>query len=400
MRISTSQIFKQNLNSMMAKQNSTAELVTQLSVGKKVITTGDDPVAAVGIDNLNQQNVLIEQYLRNIDFANHRLSLTESKLGMVDNIAASFRDKFLSANNGGITNIGRSQIAAEMRDDLNVLLDIANSQDESGNYIFSGFKTDTLPFVFDANDNIRFQGDTGVRYATVAFSAEVGVNISGESAFLQGQNAIGDFAIDYNNNNQTGIFEVEKASITNTAAYINDDYNFNFYNHLGNVGLVVTNSANNVVAAVNQFDSSIPVSFNGIEVTIDGQPQVGDSFRISPEQNVNFFDAMQQAIAMLENNTLDTPAGKAEFSQVLQNLDASSDQVGTSRVRIGSQLNNIDGYINRHNEEKVVNAGALSILEDLDYAEAITELEKEKIALNAISTVIGKIGTLSLFDYL
>ena len=42
----------------------------------------------------------------------------------------------------------------------------------------------------------------------------------------------------------------------------------------------------------------------------------------------------------------------------------------------------------------------LSNVEDLDYAEAITQMNKEMLALEAAQSSFGKISQLSLFDYI
>ena len=52
MRISTGQMFHQNTTSILQKQTSTNKILDQLSTGKKINTAGDDPVAAIVIDNL------------------------------------------------------------------------------------------------------------------------------------------------------------------------------------------------------------------------------------------------------------------------------------------------------------------------------------------------------------
>ncbi|MGL5409915.1 MAG: flagellar hook-associated protein FlgL, partial [Shewanella sp.] len=78
MRISTSQMYNQGVSSILDKQSSTNKLLQQLDSGKKVNTAGDDPYAAIAIDNLNQKNSQIEQYIKNIDYSQNRLSNTEN----------------------------------------------------------------------------------------------------------------------------------------------------------------------------------------------------------------------------------------------------------------------------------------------------------------------------------
>ena len=407
MRISTNQVFTQNINSMLVKQNKTAQLVSQISSGKKVSSAGDDPIAAIGIVNLNQQNKVIDQYLRNINFANHRLSLTESKFDMAENVIAAFRNRVLNVNNAGITDIGRKQIAAEMQEDLNTLLSIANDTDESGNYLFSGFQTDTKPFELDENNNIRYNGDNGVRHASLAYAAEVAVNVNGEQAFMTAENSIGNFSPSYDVE-QAGEFYIETARIFDEQNYNNNglnDYRLSFFDNGNNtLELMIINpdpnAANNIVGRIRPFDSAIPINIHGVEITISGEPKVGDSVEMSYQNNINIFDVMQSTVELVDDGFVQTPYGRSEIKKIIGNIDNAVEKLSVSRTRVGNNLKQLDGFTSRFNEEKVVNANALSILEDLDYSVAISELEEQKFALNAISSVIGRVGSISLFDYL
>lgn len=399
MRVSTTQIFNQNINSILKQQSNSASILEQLSSGKKVNTSADDPVAANGIDNLNQQNALIDQYMRNIDYATHRLSLAETKLGAAEEMAMSMRDQMLNAVNGSLSQSERQMIADEMKDTLEEMLNIANTRDEAGNYLFAGFKTDTVPFVADGSGEYSYQGDDGRRDAAVANGVVVSTNIPGDQAFVF-PNAVGDYSVNYLAGQQ-GEFEVDSAKITNAGSHIEDDYSFNFIdNGSGGVNLEVRDSSNALVTSVNNFDSANPVSFNGIEVKLSGTPQAGDSVQITPESEINLFDNFTDAIALLESEEINTPEGKAQLAQLLNNTDSGLNQISIARGETGNSLKSFDSYASRHEEEKLANASALSLLEDLDYASAITEFEKQQVALNAVSSVFGRVSTLSLFDYL
>ncbi|WP_252345754.1 flagellar hook-associated protein FlgL, partial [Shewanella indica] len=242
MRISTSQMYQQNLNSILQKQTDTNRILEQLSSGKKVNTAGDDPVAAIGIDNLYQQNALVQQYLKNVDYSKNRLSLAESKLGSAETLVTGIREQMLRAVNGILGPSERQTIADEMRSSLDELLSIANTQDESGNYLFAGYNTDTQPFAFDASGNMVYSGDSGVRDALVAQGVAMGTNIPGDSAFMKVPNALGDYGVNYLAP-QTGEFRVLSAKIDNSAAHVADTYTFNFTdNGAGGVDLQVLDS--------------------------------------------------------------------------------------------------------------------------------------------------------------
>ncbi|SQH77557.1 putative flagellar hook-associated protein 3 FlgL [Shewanella benthica] len=396
MRISTAQLFNQNINSILNKQSATSQIIDQLSSGKRVNTAGDDPVAAIAIDNLSQQNALVDQYMKNIDYANNRLSLTESKLGMAENLASSTREQVLRAVNGTLSDTDRQTIAEELRGTLEELLAIANSKDESGNYMFSGNETGTQPFAFDASGNIVYSGDSGVRQSIVASGVTIGANVPGDSAFMNAPSGLGDFSANYLSS-QVGDFDVESARISNPATYVADTYTFT----MAGANLEVRDSSSTLVTTVAGFDPSTPVQFNGIEVKLDGMPVAGDSFSITPQSSVSIFDTINQAISLIEDpNKVNTPQGKAELAQILNNIDGGVNQISIERGVSGIGLKSLESYSTSHVEEKLVNSSALSLLEDLDYASAITELEKQQVALQAASSVFSKVGLTTLFDYI
>ncbi|MCG9962619.1 MAG: flagellar hook-associated protein FlgL [Shewanella sp.] len=403
MRLSTAQLFNQSITSVLQKQTATSKVLEQLSSGKKVNTSGDDPVAALGIDNLNQRNALVDQFMKNIDYANNRLAVTESKLGNAEDLTGSIREQLMRAVNGTLSDSERQMIADEMKDSLKELLSLANSKDESGNYLFSGFSTDKQPFAFDNSNppKIVYSGDSGVRDSLVQSGVAIGTNIPGDQAFMKAPNGLGDYSVNYLASQQ-GDFKVQTAKIADQATYVADTYTFNFTdNGAGGVNLQVLDSANNPVANVANFDATTPVSFNGIEVKIDGKPSAGDSFSMEPQAEVSIFDTISSAIALIEDpNAANSPQGKAQLAQILNNIDSGVNQMSSARSVAGNNLKAVERYKDTHTEEKVVNTSALSLLEDLDYASAITEFEKQQLALNAVSNVFSKVGSVSLFDFI
>ncbi|PKH55726.1 flagellar hook-associated protein 3 [Shewanella sp. Choline-02u-19] len=396
MRISTAQMFHQNLNSVTQKQSATSQIIEQLSTGKRVNTAGDDPVAAVGIDNLKQQNSVVDQFLKNIDYATNRLSVSESKLGSAETVTSSIREQVLRSVNGTLSDSDRQTIADEMRGSLEELMAIANSKDESGNYLFGGFNTNNQPFEFDASGNAIYNGDSGVRGSIVATGVTVGANIPGDLAFMNAANSLGDYGVNYLAS-QTNEFTVQSAKVTNSATHIADTYTFTM---VGN-DLEVRDSTNALVTTETNFDPKNPVSFNGIEVKIDGMPATGDAFTMEHKPEVSLLDTINSAIALIEDpNKVKSPAGKSELAQMLNNIDSGMDQLNVARGVAGNSLKSLESYGASHDEEKIVNNSALSMLEDLDYAEAITQLELQQQALSAASSVFTKVGTVSLFDYI
>ncbi|QSX39694.1 flagellar hook-associated protein FlgL [Shewanella cyperi] len=401
MRISTAQMFSQTTTSILQKQTAAAKSLDQLSSGKKISSSGEDPVAALAIDNLTQQQALTDQFMRNIDYATNHLNMAESQLGNAGNLVTSMREQVLRAVNGTLASGERQMIADELQGSLEELLKVANTQDESGNYLFAGFQVESQPFAFDAAGAMVYQGDDGIRQAIVASNVGLGINIPGDMAFMKGPNGLGDYGVNYLAS-QAGDFRVLSAAVTNSTTHVPDIYTFNFIdNGAGGVNLEVRDSSSALVANVNNFNASVPVAFNGIEVQLDGKPLAGDSFSMSPQSEISIFDTVTQAISLINDDTLiNSPAGKAQLAQLLNNFDSGLEQLASARAIAGNNLKSLENYTGRHEEEQVVNSSALSILQDLDYASAISEFEKQQLALNAVSNVFGKVSSTSLFDYI
>ncbi|PKG56543.1 flagellar hook-associated protein FlgL [Shewanella sp. GutDb-MelDb] len=400
MRISTAQMFNQTTTNVMKSQSATSKIMEQLATGKKVNTAGDDPVAAIGIDNLKQQGAVVDQFLKNIDYASNRLAVSESKIGNAENVVSSMREQMLRSVNGTLRDSDRQTIADDMRGSLEELLSIANSKDESGNSLFAGFKTNSEPFAFDNNGKVVYSGDSGVRDSVVASGVTVGSNIAGDSVFMNAANSTGDYSVNYSSTQQ-GKFSVESAKITDSSLPVTGNYTFDFAdNGAGGLDLNVTDSAG-AVTTIPNFDVTNPVTVDGIELQLKGAPVAGDTFELTPEQNSNMFDTLNSAIALLEDGSkLNTPQGQAEMAQLLNNVSSGQEQMASSRSVAGNSLKSLENYTSTHKEEQLVNQSALSLLEDLDYAEAITEFEKQQMSLNAVSSVFSKVGSMSLFDYI
>jgi flagellar hook-associated protein 3 FlgL len=84
----------------------------------------------------------------------------------------------------------------------------------------------------------------------------------------------------------------------------------------------------------------------------------------------------------------------------LTQLDQALDHVSSVRSEVGSRLASLDETANSRDEQKVDLTKALSDIRDLDYAQAVTQLNLQLAGLQAAQSSYTKIAQLSLFDYL
>jgi flagellar hook-associated protein 3 FlgL len=110
--------------------------------------------------------------------------------------------------------------------------------------------------------------------------------------------------------------------------------------------------------------------------------------------SVGFFDVLDHLIEGVEGSrTDDVRQGISDLNQVHNNLSLSQVQNGSDQTVVQSQLDVLD-------ETSLRFKSTLSEIEDLDYAAAVTRMNKEMMALEAAMGSFSKISGLSLFDYI
>jgi flagellar hook-associated protein 3 FlgL len=74
--------------------------------------------------------------------------------------------------------------------------------------------------------------------------------------------------------------------------------------------------------------------------------------------------------------------------------------VSEATAQVGADLNVVDAQKNVLDEVKLRLKTTLSSVQDLDYTEAITRMNRDQLALEAAQSSFAKISKLSLFNYL
>ncbi|MDG9757389.1 flagellar hook-associated protein 3 [Pseudomonas sediminis] len=188
-RISTSQMFQ---TSISGYQKGYAEIVKtqqQISSGVRIQTPADDPVGAARLLQLEQQQAQLEQYSANMTTATNSLTQQVALLDTVINVLQNARELAVRAGNGALSDEDRSSIASELDQIMEQLLDLMNSQDASGNYIFAGSKSGVQPFVRNPDGSVSYQGDQTSLNLQVSGSGTLAINDSGWSIFENVPNA-------------------------------------------------------------------------------------------------------------------------------------------------------------------------------------------------------------------
>lgn len=182
MRISTNTIYQSGANRLMGLQSDLNKLQAQMSSGKKVNSPADDPVAYARILELTNAQNMNNTYTETRKVAKTSLETYESSLTTITNVIQDVQSSLVNAGNGSYTNEQRQIIANELQTRLDTLVGLSNTKDAQGNYMYSGYQTETAPFD-TSTGSVVFQGDSSKRALQVDVRRQMQVTYTGDQVF-------------------------------------------------------------------------------------------------------------------------------------------------------------------------------------------------------------------------
>jgi len=398
-RISSVEQFQQGIDSILRQQERLNESQLQVSTGKKINRPSDDPAAATQLLKLSAISANINQYERNIDSARNQLELQESVMANITNVLQRVRELVVQANSAAQSDESRSVIADELRNRIDELLQYSNTKDPDGEYIFSGFNARTAAFVQTAS-GFNFQGDQGERLLQVSEETQIAVRTNGAELFQSMSNGDGRFILVSPNTNSGDAL----INMTTSSNATSDDYTLTFTQ--ANPGDPITyqvSGATSGVVSTGTYTSGSAISFNGITLGVSGTPANADAYQINASSKQDIFSTVLAIAEVLEAGT-ETSAAYSKQSndlgQALNTIDQAFVHVQSKRTSVGNNLQGLDVRNNENAEALLRTQKQISELEDLDYAEAVTELNLRSVALQAAQQSYIKIQGLSLFNFL
>ncbi|WP_101927726.1 MULTISPECIES: flagellar hook-associated protein FlgL [Luteimonas] len=396
-RISTTMLYQQSLASMQTKQTSLARIQQQLNTGQKLITAKDDPVGAGSAVGLDRALAELERFGKNGDTIRHRLGMQENALAQAGDVMGRITELTVRANSASLSDADRQAIAIEVTSLRDSLFDIANSPDGSGRYLFGGTQDGSPPFA-RANGGVSYVGDQTQRQVEVAPQLFVTETLPGSEVFLRVRTGDGriDAGADAGN---TGTGRIGSFNVADSTAWDGGSYRIGF---AADGAYEVTDAAGDVVASgVHAAGDAIVV--NGVRLVLDGTPADGDSFEIGPAGTRDMFATIDNLLGALSQEP-PTDAQRTAQQNALQgamrDIATAQEHLIDARASGGSQLAALDNADGLRDAQGLTIETTLSGLRDLDYVEAISRFNLEKVALEAAQLSFMQIQRLSLFDLL
>lgn len=314
MRLSTSMIYQQNMQGILNGQSVWQKSGEQLSTGKRVVNPSDDPIAAAQVVMLSQAESENSQYTLARTFARQSMSLEESILSKVaDSVIAASTQVI---NGGGVkSDDDRQSIATELRGIKAQLLNMANSTDGNGNYIFAGYDTDSAPYVQGAT-NVDYVGGYQAIEQQVDAARSMTVSHIGSAVF---NGVTGDAQKEPDGSVQSDLFatlDLAISALETPLAGADDATKAAVQAAMDKAGRGLTNALNNVSAV----RAELGVQLNELDNldSIGADRTLANKTTLSQLQDTDWYDAI--STYMMQQASLN-----ASY-QVFNNMQTMSDR--------------------------------------------------------------------------
>ncbi len=285
MRVSTSEMF--NVANRGIKDANVAIVKTQqqLSTGLRVLSPSDDPVAATKIMQLNESIARIGQFGKNINSAENDLQLEETTLNGALSLIQRIQEISVQAGNTAIlTPSDYLALASEVDARLDEMLNLVNTRNANGDYIFAGYKGSTKPFERLGEGQFEYRGDEGQKLVKISESVKIAVSDSGKALFMDLPSAKPTIRTSISASNQSNPpIAISVGQVIDQEAY-NSFYpadmvvTFNADSAVTPAAknFTITNRATGQVLLANQpFVSGQSIEAAGVSFSIIGEPKSG-----------------------------------------------------------------------------------------------------------------------------
>lgn len=401
MRISSNTIYNFNVTALNQMQAQLQQTQQQVASGSRMVNAASDPVAYTRAMDLTQMDAINTQQSANRTAATDPLSLAGNTLQSVTQMLQDIRTTAVAAGGANVTDSNRATMAKTLSGQLQQLIGLANSPDGSGNYLFSGFQSKTPPFSTTSTGVVTYNGDGGQQLIQVSNGRQLAVNDNGADVFMRIKSGNGTFATQAAATN-TGGGIIDKGAVTNPAALTGNGYSIAFSVAAGVTTYSVTNTTTGAAVAgmtAQPFTPGQAISFDGMQMSIQGSPANGDSFTVAPSTNQSVFTTITNLI-----NTLNTPAAGANLSNGLANgitnLDNAINSIANTQASQGLRLNEISALQISGDNMSIQLKQTLSTLQDTNYTTALTTLNMQQTVLQAAQKSYAQTANLSMFSYL
>lgn len=407
MRISSFQIHSQASERLQALGADAAKTQERISHGKRLVTPSDDPVGAARLVGINQELRARAQFIKNVDSVDAQLALEDSTLQQVTETIQRVQELVIQAGSGVQSMEDRSFIAVEIEARFEELMSLVNSKDAHGQFLFSGFQGEQVPFV-QQGETVVYRGDAGTRSVQIDRGQYVALNDSGQELFMRVPVAEARPTVGSVNAVDLNVATVEVIDQQALEAFYPDKLVVEF-NELA----AASGSPNYTVRRQSDLRpvdglENVPYASGGIiaaaglQLQITGTPQAGDSVVIDTSRHQSIFETVQGIADGLRevDPSVQPESFRDLIDDTIDGLNSATEVLLQVRADVGSRFNSVSAAKDRHLDLELQLQSLRSEIEDLDFAEAVSDLSFQSFVLEAAQQSFVRISDLSLFNRL
>ena len=411
LRLPTLLQFTQQAQLMTQQYDNLAQYNAQLSSGKKLVNASDDPVLANQLQATQDYITQLSNYSTSGSLAQTRTGLFFSTVHSAITSMSDVSSIMQKVANGTVQQSDRNNFANQLKGDLATLLNLANSQDASGSYIFAGYNTSSQAYV-QTSSGFQYQGGLTPTTIDIGVGVSALYNESGFEVFGDIYTGNGVFTVNASSSNTGGA--AISGSVSSSSDYVADNYTVTFaYNTNVPPQLVYSVSGVSSGQVVPPPPATIPdqapvyqpsgqagvsTTFNGVTLNITGQPNAGDTFQVQPSTQQSLFDTIQKTINLLENPGTNTAVYSQTLSQLTGSVSQALDHLIAYQSTVGANKGQIDNQVAFNKSTIDAQTIALSRLGDIDEVAVMTLLSQQSLALQA--TQMGYMKMQQTFEQL
>lgn len=406
-RISTNQLYDRSIDAITRNQGDLSDLQQQLASGKKLLRPSDDPVGAAQVVRLTEELDKLTQYKRNNDLLKNTLEQEEVVLSSINDALNRARTLMIQSGNGAYDKTDLQAIGIEMGAIRDEVFGLMNSQNANGEFVFAGYQSQSPAFSYDPTSNANqysFAGDDGINRIQVSDSVTLQANSSGKSVFedvlsrltpsISATSGVTSASSRVSQQQQFDRFYEQNYDQVTTA---NNAFRAEV---IGTDQVRITNVASGDTIDTVGFISGQPFVFKGIEFTIEGNAGNTVDFQLNRPSKKNVAETLNDFFLALNDENLGDGAFRETISDALVGLDNGMTSIANATSSVGGRINVATSVYESTLDIEIANKSARSIIEDVDYAEAVSELSKQETALQAAQATFSRVTGLSLFDFI
>lgn len=413
MRVSTNEFLTGSLNDILSQEATVNQLNQEIATGQTMQSAVDDPAGAGSALSIASQIQQLSFDTANANSGTASIQNSLNSLQGVGTLLTQVRDAAVQAANGTTNSADRQALAGTVESALQQLIQLANSQNSEGQYLFGGSKSEAAPFTVQANGQVAFIGDNGSTSLAIAPSLTVPISVSGQNIFMNVPTGNGSFSVSASGSN-AGSAYATPGTVTNAGELSAEHLagtefvvTFGTANPDGSVGYTVTSGAGDPgtsgftatsgVVTTGVLASGGGLNFGGMALSISGTPAAGDTFVVTTSQNTSIFQILQNLTSALTSSQ-SSSAVQQQIENALAELSSAQTGVLGAQATLGGNLSDIQSVQSLDATASTAQQTQLSTLQSANLPQVMTNYNEGVVALQAAEEAFARIQNLNLFS--